>query len=90
MESLRKIAEDTLLLAANIRMGEDLAEARSDSYGAYHVDELAAAREFRIVELVVDIAERIIATTGIEPDTVWTPDDVRDLLDPEYGHKQSA
>lgn len=90
MDTLVKIAEDALLLAANIRGGEDLdassyIDADLDGHEAYQV-----AREFRIVELVVDLAERLVATTGIDPETVWTPTDVADLLDAEWGANRKA
>lgn len=81
--TLRRIAEDAFLLAARIREGESLDES---SYYTDGMDEQEreSLRQWRIIELVVNLGERIVQTAGIEPSTVWTPTAVRDLLDAEY------
>lgn len=64
-DTLKQIAEDTLLTAANVRTGEY-------SY-------------FRAAEVIVNLAERIVEVTGLDPRTVWTPESVSDMLDPFWG-----
>lgn len=75
MDTLRQIIEDTLLLAANIRTGEDIGEEHVEG----EPDAAAGLREFRTVELVVNIAERLARTTGIADP--WTPHAIADLTD---------
>lgn len=75
-DTLKKIAEDTLLLAANIRSGEDLEEHDDDDPKA-----AAAMREWRIIELVVDIGERLARTAGFETADLWVPDAVQDIVE---------
>lgn len=78
-DTLKQIAEDTFLLAANIRTGEPLDE---DAYNPEDNREREAMREWRIIELVTNLGERICATAGITLDETWVPTDIRDLLDP--------
>lgn len=75
MESLKRIAEDAFLLAANIREGESLGETEDD------IDAREAERQWRIVELVVSLGERVAETAGLDMSDVWIPDAVRDLTD---------
>lgn len=86
MDTLRQIIEDTLLLAANIRTGEDIGEERIEG----EPDAAEGLRQFRTVELVVNIAERLAHTTGITDP--WTPHAIADLTDfsPEQTSKADA
>lgn len=74
-DTLKKIAEDAFLLAHNVREG-DLGESGDNA------EELAASREWRTVELIIDIGERLARVAGIPDETLWKPDGLlRDLID---------
>lgn len=75
VDSLKQIAEDAFLLAANIREGESLGETEDD------IDAREAERQWRIVELIVSLGERVADTAGLDISDVWIPDAVRDLTD---------
>lgn len=38
-------------------------------------------------EVLVNIAERLIAIAGLDPRNIWAPDDVADLLDIDFGSR---
>lgn len=78
LDSLKQIAEDTFLLAANIRTGEALDPEEMDTDPA----ESEARRYWRIVEIVTNLGERLCATAGIPLTEAWVPTDLHDLLDP--------
>lgn len=82
-DTLRRIAEDAFLLAAKLREGESLEEEAylADSFDP---EESEAMRQWRVVELVVNLGERIVNVAGLAPDTVRVTKGVIDLLDPNY------
>jgi hypothetical protein len=74
-DTVRKIAEDAFLLAHNIKEG-DLGEEIEDGD-----DELAirAKREWRAMELVINLGERLCRVTGVEDP--WVPSSIQHLTE---------
>lgn len=71
-DTIRKIAEDAFSLAAAVRTGADLGEVR---HGDDELDR--AARQWRLVERIVEIGDRIVAVAGVP--SVPVPPPVRDI-----------
>lgn len=80
-DTLKQITEDILLTAHHIRNGnyyDDLPE------GIEPGDE-AGPLSYRITQIVVNLAERLAAVSGIPVESIWVPELVDDMLDPEWG-----
>lgn len=75
-DTLKKIAEDCFLLAFNIR-GGDLEEEIEEGD-----DDLAihAKREWRAMELVIGIGERVARVAGIADEDLWKPEGLEELI----------
>jgi hypothetical protein len=76
VDTLKQIAEDAFLLAAGIRDGDDQLIGDIDTTGA---DDREAMREWRIIELIVGVGERICSTAGLGAGQVWIPDVIQDM-----------
>lgn len=74
-DTLRKIAEDAFLLAHNIKEG-DLQEEIEEGDDA---EAILAKREWRSMELVIGIGERLCRLTGVQDP--WVPDSINDIVD---------
>lgn len=80
-ETIKQVIEDTLLTAAKVRNGdyyEDLDDGIDEQ-------DMAGPLSHRIAEVVVNLAERLAAVSGIDGRHVWTPRFVEDMLDPWWG-----
>jgi hypothetical protein len=76
VETLKLIAEDALLLAGNVREGNAdifVNDTNRPDYG--ELDYLV------VVNVITDIAERIIRVAGIDAKTVFCPESLFDTFD---------
>ena len=78
-ENLVQIIEDTLLTARNVIEGEYLNDLPEGIEPADQAGPLA----WRIMEVVVNLAERLTDLAGVDPDTLWVPEGaVADAFEP--------
>jgi hypothetical protein len=81
-DTIKRIVEDTFLTAANIHYGGDfIDELYVDDPGSEWHGQVST---FRILEVVINLGERLAQLAGLHPDDVWMPDDARHLIEWEY------
>lgn len=80
-DSLKEIAEDAYRLASYIRTGND-AELMGDvNLSEMDSEEEAAHREWRIIELIVGLGDRVVMLMGEDARTlIEIPPDVEDMV----------
>lgn len=75
--TLKAIAEDCFLTAWNINYGDLEEELEEDDLEL----DIRAKREWRAMEIVINLGERIARVAGIDQNDLWIPTELKSLVE---------